>query len=100
MTKGDDIGLVMLKYTPPNDLVGTILEQIRIIPKKVLHHGQNFELILSPPMQRHLVGDKIVHYVSKLWCGIMSNVHQLLIREGLRNRSNSKRPAFVLLVSY
>jgi hypothetical protein len=50
MTKGDDIGSVMHKYTPPNDLVGTILEQIRIIPEKVLHHGQKFELILSPPM--------------------------------------------------
>jgi hypothetical protein len=26
MIKGDEIGLVMLSYTPPNDLVGTILE--------------------------------------------------------------------------
>jgi hypothetical protein len=26
ITKGDDIGLVMLWYTPPNDLIGTILE--------------------------------------------------------------------------
>ena len=33
MTKGDDIGLVKLRYTPPNDLIGTIiLEQIRIVP--------------------------------------------------------------------
>jgi hypothetical protein len=39
MTEGDDIGLVMLRYTPSNDLVGTILEQIRIIPEKGLHHG-------------------------------------------------------------
>jgi hypothetical protein len=36
-------------------------------------------------MQRHLAGDKIVPYVSEPWCGILSNVHQLLIREGLRN---------------
>jgi hypothetical protein len=86
MTKGDDIGLVMLRYTSPNDLVGTILEQIRIIPEKGFHHGQKFDLILSPPMQRHLAGDKIVHYVSKPWCKIVSNVHQLLIRKGLRNR--------------
>jgi hypothetical protein len=87
MTKGDDIGLVILRYTPPNDLVGTILEQIKIIPKKGLHHGQKFDLILSPPMQRHLTRDTIVHYVSKPWCRIVSNVHQLLIRKGLRNRS-------------
>jgi hypothetical protein len=60
MTKGDDIGLVKLRYTPLNDLIGTILEQIRIIPEKGLHLGQKFELILLPPMQRHFVGDKIV----------------------------------------
>jgi hypothetical protein len=84
-TKGDDIGLVMLRYTSPNDLIGRILKQIRIIPKKVFHHGQKFEFILSPPMQRHLASDKIDHYVSEPWCGIVSNVHQLLIREGLRN---------------
>jgi hypothetical protein len=34
-----------------------------IIPEKGLHHGQKFELILLPPIQRHLVGNKIVHYV-------------------------------------
>jgi hypothetical protein len=48
MTKGDDIGLVMLKYTSPNDLVGEILEQIRIIPEKGLHHGQNLILSYCP----------------------------------------------------
>jgi hypothetical protein len=63
MTKGDDIALVKLRYTSPNDLVGTILKQIRIIPEKGLHHRQKFELILLPPMQRHLIGNKIVHYV-------------------------------------
>jgi hypothetical protein len=42
MTKGDDIGLIMLRYTLPNDLVRTILEQIRIILEKDLHHGQKF----------------------------------------------------------
>jgi hypothetical protein len=87
MTNGDSIGLVMLKYTSPNDLVETILEQIRIILEKGLHHGQKFDLILSPPMQSHLAGDKIVHYVSKPWCKIVSNVHQLLIIKGFRNRS-------------
>jgi hypothetical protein len=87
MTKGDNIGLVMLRYTPPNDLVETILEQIRIVPKKGLHHGQKFDLILPPPMQRHLADDRIVYYVSKLWCKIVSNVHQLLIRKGLKNMS-------------
>jgi hypothetical protein len=86
MTKGDDIGLVKLRYTPPNDLIETILEQIRIIPEKGPHLGQKFELILLPPMQRHLVGDKIVHYISKR-CRIVSNVHQLLIWEGFKNRS-------------
>jgi hypothetical protein len=85
MTKGDDIGLVKLRYTPINDLIGTILEQIRIILEKGLHPGQKFELILLPPMQRYLAGDNIVHYVCMLGCGIVSNVHQLLIRKGLRN---------------
>jgi hypothetical protein len=42
MTKGNDLGLTMLRYTPPNDLVMTILEQIKIILEKGLHHGQNF----------------------------------------------------------
>jgi hypothetical protein len=86
MTKGDDIGLVKLRYTPPNDLVGIVLEPIRIIPEKGLHNSQEFDLILLPPMQRHLADDKIVHYVCKPWCGIMSNVHQLLIKKGLKNR--------------
>ena len=36
-------------------------------------------------MQRHLASDKIVHYVCIPRCGIVSNVHQLLIRKGLRN---------------
>ena len=85
MTEGDDIGLAMLRYTSPNDLIWTILNQIRIIPKKIFQHGQKFKFILSPPMRRHLAGDKIVHYVNEPWCGIVSNVHQLLIREGLGN---------------
>jgi hypothetical protein len=85
MIKGDDISLVKFRYASPNDLIGTILEQVRIIPKKGFHLGQKFELILSPPMQRHLVGNKIVHYVSKPRCGIVSNVHQLLIKKGLRD---------------
>jgi hypothetical protein len=85
MTEGDDIGLVLLRYASPNDLIGIILKQVRIIPEKIFHHGKKFELILSPPMQRHLASDKIVHYVSEPWCEILSNMHQLLIREGLRN---------------
>jgi hypothetical protein len=81
MTKGNDIGLVMLKYTPPNDLIETIREQVRIVPKTMLHHVQKFGPILSPSLLTQLASDEIVHYVSKPWCGIMSNVHQLLIRE-------------------
>jgi hypothetical protein len=34
MTKGYDIGLVRLRDASPNDLIGTILEQIRIVPEK------------------------------------------------------------------
>jgi hypothetical protein len=81
MTKGDDIGLVILRYTPPNDLIEKILEQVRIVQEKVLQHGQKFGPILSPPLLRQLVGDEIVHYVNKPWYEIMSNVHQVLIRE-------------------
>jgi hypothetical protein len=69
-TKGDDFGLVILRYIPPNDLVRKLLEQIRIIPKKGLHHGQKFDLILLPPMRRHLAGDEIIHYVSKPGVGL------------------------------
>jgi hypothetical protein len=87
MTKRDDIGLVKFKYASPNDLIGTILEQIRIIPKKGFHLGQKFEFILLPSIQRHLAGNKIVHYISKPKCGIVSNVNQLLIEKGLRNGS-------------
>jgi hypothetical protein len=39
MTIGDGIGLVRLRDASSNDLIGTILEQIRIVPEKVLHHG-------------------------------------------------------------
>jgi hypothetical protein len=67
ITKGDDIGLVRLRYASPNDLIGTILKQVWIVPEKILHHGHEFGLILPPPMQRHLTGDKIVYYVSKPW---------------------------------
>jgi hypothetical protein len=65
MTKGDDIGLVRLRDASLNDLIGTILEQIRIVPEKVLHHGHELGLILPSLMQRHLTGDKIVYYISK-----------------------------------
>jgi hypothetical protein len=67
MTKGDDIGLVMLSDTSPNDLIRTIFEKIRTVPEKVLHHGHKLGRILSLPMQRHVTGDKIVHYISKPW---------------------------------
>jgi hypothetical protein len=50
MTKGDDIGWVMIIYTPLNDLIGPILEEIRLLLEKMLHHGQKFELILSLAM--------------------------------------------------
>jgi len=60
MVKGDGIGLVVLRDTSPNDLTGTILEQIRIVLEKVLHHGHELGLILPPPMQRHFTSDKIV----------------------------------------
>jgi hypothetical protein len=57
--------LVRLKEASPNDLIGTILEQIRIISEKALHHAYELELILPSPMQKHLTGDKIVYYISK-----------------------------------
>ena len=75
ITEEDDIGLVMHKYTFPNNLIGTILKQIRIIPEKIFHRGKKFEFILSPLMQRHLARDKRVHYVSEPWYEIVSNVH-------------------------
>jgi hypothetical protein len=65
VTKGDDTRLVELGDTSPNDLIGTILEQIRIVLEKILHHDHEFGLILPPLMQRHLASDKIVYYVSK-----------------------------------
>jgi hypothetical protein len=67
MTEGDDTRLVRLENASPNDLIGTILEQVRIVSEKILHQGHEFGLILPPPMQMHLTGDKIVHYVSKPW---------------------------------
>jgi hypothetical protein len=85
MTKGDDIELVILMNTPPNDLIGIVLEQIRIILEKALHHGHKLGLILSPPMQRYLASDKIVHYISKPWCLSVSNVYHLLIKEVLKD---------------
>jgi hypothetical protein len=65
ITKGDDIGLVRPRNASPNDMIGRIYEQIRIVPEKVLHHGHELGLVLPPPMQRHLTGDKIVYYISK-----------------------------------
>jgi len=65
MIKGDEIGLVRLRDASPNNMIGTILEQIRIVQEKVLHHGHELGLILPSPMQRHLTGGKIVYYISK-----------------------------------
>jgi hypothetical protein len=48
MTKGDDIGSVKFRYASPNDMIGAILEQIRIIKKKGFYLGQKFELVLLP----------------------------------------------------
>ena len=47
--------------------------------------AKNLNLSCHPHFQSHLADDKIVHYVSEPWCRIMSNVHQLLIREGPKN---------------
>lgn len=52
MTEGDDTGLVRLGYASPNDLIGTILKQVRVVLEKILHHGHEFGLILPPPMHR------------------------------------------------
>jgi hypothetical protein len=50
MEKGDDIRLVMLRDTSPNDLIKTILKKVRIVPEKIFHHGHKLGLILSFPM--------------------------------------------------
>jgi hypothetical protein len=42
MIEGDDTGLVRLGNASPNDLIGTILEQVRIVPEKILHDGHEF----------------------------------------------------------
>jgi hypothetical protein len=67
MIERDDTGLVRLVNASSNDLIETLLEQVRVVLEKILHHGHEFGLILPSPMQRHLTGDKIVHYVSKPW---------------------------------
>jgi hypothetical protein len=63
MTKGDDIRLVMLRDTSPNDIIRRILKKVRIVLEKVLHNGHKPRFILPPPMQRHVTSDKIVHYI-------------------------------------
>jgi hypothetical protein len=40
MTEGDDTGLVIFWNTSPNDLIGTILKQVWIVPEEVFHLGQ------------------------------------------------------------
>jgi hypothetical protein len=65
MTKGDNIGLVILWNTSPNDLIGTVLKGVWIVPKEVFHLIQQLGPILLHPMRRHLTSDKIVHNISK-----------------------------------
>jgi len=48
MTEGDYTGLVRLGNTSPNDLIETILEQIRIVPEKIFTTDMNLDLSCRP----------------------------------------------------
>jgi hypothetical protein len=50
VAKRDDVSLVMVRDTSPNDLIRTIFKKVRIVPKKLFHHGYKLGLILSSPM--------------------------------------------------
>jgi hypothetical protein len=54
----------MLRDTPPNDLIRTILEKIRIVLEKVLHHGHKLGHILLP-----------LNATGVVYQGFVSNVH-------------------------
>jgi len=44
----DDISLVMFRDTSPNDLIRTILKKVKIVPKKIFHHGHKLFISCCP----------------------------------------------------
>ena len=57
MTEREDTVSFSVGNTPSNDLVGTILEKIGVVPIKMFHLRKEFVFILLRPKRRGLLGD-------------------------------------------
>ena len=57
MTEREDTVNFSVRNTSSNDLVGTILEKIGVVPIKMFHLGIEFVFILLRPKRRGLLGD-------------------------------------------
>lgn len=65
MTKRKYTSKVMIRKTPPNDLVRIILEKLGIIPKEIFDLWKKLGFILLRPIRRNITSDKVVHNISK-----------------------------------
>jgi hypothetical protein len=64
MAKCKDTMNFTLRYTTANNLINTVLENFRILPKIGLDLLEEMVLILLRPIRKDLTCSKIINYVS------------------------------------
>ena len=65
MTEREDTAELMVWDAPPNDLIGTVFEEIRVIPKEMFDLRKEFGLFLWGPMRGNLTACKVVDNVGE-----------------------------------
>ena len=56
MTKREDAMKLTIWDTPPNDLVGTMLKEIRVVPKEMFHLRKELGFIILGPIRGNVTG--------------------------------------------
>jgi len=67
MAKHEDTMNFILRYTTANNLISTVLEKFRILPKIGSDMLEEMILSLLRPIRRDLTCSKIINYVSIPW---------------------------------
>ena len=60
MTKRKDASKLVVWDAPPNDLVKTVLKEIRVVPIEMLDEREKFGFILWGPIRGNVSGGKVI----------------------------------------
>jgi hypothetical protein len=85
MAKHKDTMNFTLRYTTTNNLISTVLEKFRILPKIGSDLLEEMVFSLLRPIRRDLTCSEIINYVSIPRYFLRLDLKQLLIRKGIMN---------------